>query len=142
MLSLLISLTHITRITLIGNMKYLIKYWYMSDPRLFYNFTRIVSRRSIARPICRAFDQQLESRVEKYTGRLQVRCSYLLASTSLPFFLFLPSFYFSRSRSFLLSLSLARFSFAPSFPRRSALEFAKLTREIDHPAYLRQWKMH
>lgn len=72
-----------------------------------------VSRESEPGLICRALDQQLESCVEKYTGRSQVRCSYLLASTSLPFFLSLPPT--SSALSLLLSLSLACFSYLRSF---------------------------
>lgn len=131
--------SHDPCITLIG--KYLVKYSHerSTASTIFYAFWRrseIADQGSIARLICRAFDQQLESCVGKYTGRLQVRCcSYLLAFTSLSFFLFLPLI---SPALFLLSLSPARFSFVPSFPRRGALEFTKLTREINHPAYLRR----
>lgn len=78
--------------------------------RAFPRGLRATSPRSIARPICRAFDQQLKSHVERYTGRLQVRCSYLLTSTSLPFFLFLPPSYFLP-----LAASFSR-SHSPAFP--------------------------
>jgi len=95
----------------------------------FYDFRAFnddCKSRISLRLICRAFDQQLESCVEKYTGRLQVCCSYLLASTSLSFsFSFSPSF-LRLAVSFSCSHSPAFPTFAPSFPRCGALEFAKL----------------
>lgn len=114
-LSLSIPSTHtVHALHLIG--KYLVKYSHESDlppPRFFARFKRRpADQRSIARPICPAFDQQLESCVGKYTGRLQVcRCSYLLAFMSLSLFLSLPPTCFSRS----LSASFSR-SHSSAFP--------------------------
>lgn len=86
--------------------------------------TIAILRKSIAWPICRAFDRWLELRVEKCT-LTRAGCRY-----TIPTCCFCVSFYFSHL-SLLLFLSISFTRFPLSFPLCVTLhrKFAKLTRD-------------
>lgn len=143
-LPLPIPLTHMVhasrRISEVYLTKYLVKY---SQQSPFHNFRafndykqiRILSRdRSLERSIGNWSHASRSIQVDcRYAAPicspLRISLSFSFSSPSSPAPLFL-----RLSASFSRSHSPAFPTPVPTFPRRSALEFAKLTREIDHLA--------